>query len=60
MDEYMEQLENDVLNRKVGILQLNKKGKRRMVGYNLVRQKMKTKWEDMIYDCEGRMVMKCY
>ena len=31
-----------------------------MVKYNLIRQKMKTKWEDIIYDCEGRIIMKCY
>jgi len=49
-----------VLNDRVGLIQLNKKAKERMVKYNLIRQKMKTKWEDIIYDCEGRIIMKCY
>ena len=60
VDDYIKQLEKEVVNEKAGILSLNKKGIKKMVDYNLIKQKMKTKWEDIIYDCEGRMVMKCY
>jgi hypothetical protein len=31
-----------------------------MVKYNFIKPKLKVNWQDMIYDCEGRIIMKAY
>lgn len=60
MDYYLEQISKDILNPSVGIMFLNEKLRSDMVKYSFIKPTLRVNWQEMIYDCEGRIIMQAY
>lgn len=48
--EWVDGMDDSVVNRYSGILEVSRKGRKRMLEYQMIRPRLKTDWSSLVWD----------